>query len=264
MPSKTRRTSKPILAIEPINADSDAARITRPHNAVAERLGIAILGGDYVPGDTLPNEDEASGQMQVSRSAYREAIRTLAAKGLVRSRPKVGTRVTEPADWNLLDVDVLKWMFAREPAPRFIADLFALRLMVEPTAARLAAANWTEPSFRELRAAMDGLVSHEPSSEAWQNADKQFHEAIIRLADNAFLTTLSIAITTAVRLTTMYKLSEPGIINNSTVDHLRVYEAIAARDGALAEARVKTLIETARDLTVAIGQRPGRRRPSTT
>lgn len=256
-----KRDVEQIVTIEPVGAAG--TRETRPHNTVAARIGIAILAGDYRPDDTLPNEDEASAALNVSRSAYREAIRTLAAKGLVHSRPKVGTRVSVVARWNLLDVDVLTWLFAREPDERLLRDLFSIRQMVEPPAARLAAKNWTEETFAVLRDAMDGLIANEPSSEPWQQADKQFHETIILLADNAFLMTLANAITTAVRLTTQYKLREPGIVNNSTVDHLRVYEAIAARDGDRAADCVERLIKAARDLTFKTSRnaRKGNLRP---
>ncbi|HVI99491.1 MAG TPA: FadR/GntR family transcriptional regulator [Sphingomonas sp.] len=243
--------------IEPLN-EGDEPRITRPHNAVARRLGIAILAGDYVPGDLLANEEEASAGLNVSRGAYREAIRTLAAKGLVQSRPKIGTRINPIERWNLLDTDVLTWLFAREPDERLINDLFGLRLMVEPEAARLAALNWTEEEFPRLRAAMEGLIGFEPSSERWQQADKDFHDTIIRMAGNAFLTTLAGAITTAVRLTTKYKLRVPGEVANSTIEHLRVYEAISVRDGDLAAEQAYKLIEGARETTLYERRRAAR------
>jgi hypothetical protein len=55
------------------------------------------------PGDILDGEIDASDRLEVSRTAYREAVRILAAKGLVESRPKVGTRVSLPERWHLLD-----------------------------------------------------------------------------------------------------------------------------------------------------------------
>jgi DNA-binding FadR family transcriptional regulator len=71
-------------------------RPTRPlrlHGTIARKLGIAILAGEHAPGDLLESEIAASEQFEVSRTAYREAVRILAAKGLVDARPKVGTRI---------------------------------------------------------------------------------------------------------------------------------------------------------------------------
>jgi DNA-binding FadR family transcriptional regulator len=225
-------------------------RRKRPHNAIAEQIGVAILAGELAPGDTLANEDEASATLKVSRGAYREAIRTLAAKGLVQSRPKAGTKVCARGRWNLLDLDVLSWLFAREPDEKIIRDLFGLRMVIEPAAARLAAKAWTDHGFEALRQAMDMMVASEPSSEAWQQADKDFHETVIRLADNSFFTTLSAAISAAVRLTTKYKLRRPASVRNSTVEHLRVYEAIRSRDEELAGAQVEKLIRSALQSTL--------------
>lgn len=111
----------------------------RLHGAVAHKLGTAILSGDYAPGDTLSGEVEFSKSLDVSRSAYREAIQVLTAKGLVDSRPKIGTRVLPRSRWNLLDPDVLAWAFAGEPDLDFIRSLFELRGIIEPAAAALAA-----------------------------------------------------------------------------------------------------------------------------
>ncbi|MFZ2982205.1 MAG: GntR family transcriptional regulator, partial [Sphingobium sp.] len=92
----------------------------RLHGAIAHKLGIAILSGEFAPGDTLSGEVAFSEALDVSRSAYREAVRVLAAKGLVESRPKAGTRVLPRSRWNLLDPEVLAWAFAGEPDMAFI------------------------------------------------------------------------------------------------------------------------------------------------
>ena len=79
------------------------------HGQVVHELGRRIIGGQYAPGSVLPNEDALSAEFNVSRTALREATKMLAAKGLVESRPKVGTRVRPAGDWNTLDADVLAW-----------------------------------------------------------------------------------------------------------------------------------------------------------
>ena len=67
----------------------------------------------------LPNEAEWCKRLRMSRSAVREAIKMLKAKGLLHSRPKVGTRVEPRARWNLLDRDVLAWYMATPERARF-------------------------------------------------------------------------------------------------------------------------------------------------
>ena len=79
------------------------------HGAVVHEIGVRIIRGDLSPGEPLPTEDELGSQLGVSRTVLREALKVLAAKRLVESRPKTGTRVLDRSDWNLLDPDVLAW-----------------------------------------------------------------------------------------------------------------------------------------------------------
>src|ERR1041384_698122 len=81
------------------------------HGAVVHDIGVRIVRGDLQPGDPLPTEEELGSQLAVSRTVLREAVKVLAAKRLVDSRPKTGTRVLDRSDWNLLDPDVLAWQF---------------------------------------------------------------------------------------------------------------------------------------------------------
>ena len=102
-------------------------RSLRLHGTIARDLGVLIVSGRYKPGELLNGEIAASDQLHVSRGAYREAVRILAAKGLVESRPKVGTRISQPERWHLLDPDVLSWIFEFEPDDSLLNGLFELR-----------------------------------------------------------------------------------------------------------------------------------------
>src|SRR5579871_5277797 len=86
------------------------------HGQVAHDIGRRILGGLVKPGELLPSETELSQRLGVSRTALREAIKVLAGKGLIESRPKTGTRVRPRESWNFLDPDVLTWAFAGHAA----------------------------------------------------------------------------------------------------------------------------------------------------
>ena len=129
-------------------------RMRRLHETVTHDIGVAIVSGRYRPGDALSGEVASSEQLKVSRSAYREALRTLAAKGLVESRPKAGTRVSARARWNLLDPEVLAWFFETRPDEGFVNQLFELRMIVEPSAAALAAGRRTAAQLKSMAAAL--------------------------------------------------------------------------------------------------------------
>ena len=144
--TKPRDSSKTKLRRRPL----------RIHGTIAQDLGIEIVSGKRPAGELLDGEVAASGQLKVSRTAYREAIRILAAKGLVESRPKTGTRVSARKQWHLLDPDVLSWIFRNEPDDQILANLFELRRIIEPEAAALAAKRRTDLHLREMEKALAG------------------------------------------------------------------------------------------------------------
>jgi DNA-binding FadR family transcriptional regulator len=222
----------------------------RLHGALAYRLGVDILKGAYAPGETLPNEIDSSSSFDISRSAYREAIRILAAKGMVESRPKTGTRVTPRNRWNLLDPEVLGWMFETEPEPSFIKALFELRLITEPAAAELAALRRSEEDVESMRASLAVMKRETLTTEAGRRADLDFHHTLIHATQNEALASLSSSIEAAVSWTTRYKARHNGLTRDPIPDHERVLDAIAAGDGGAARWCMESLIRMAHDDTL--------------
>jgi DNA-binding FadR family transcriptional regulator len=217
----------------------------RLHGAVAHKLGLAILSGEYAPGDTLSGEVAFAEELQVSRSAYREAVQVLTAKGLVESRPKAGTRVLPRNRWNLLDPDVLAWAFAGEPDVKFVRDLFELRAIVEPAAARLAAERRDKADLKIMKDALAAMRRHTLGSEAGRAADRDFHNAILGATRNDALLVLTASIGAAVNWTTQFKQRSRALPRNPIPDHVRVYDAIAAGDPAAASEAMRVLVELA-------------------
>lgn len=221
----------------------------RHHGAIAKKLGTAILSGEYAPGEVLGSEVAFSEALGVSRTAYREAMQVLTAKGLVESKPKAGTRVLPRGRWNLLDPDVLAWAFAGEPDIQFIRDLFELRAIVEPAAAALAAARRDLADLQAIGHALDAMEHHTLASEAGRAADRDFHTAILRAAHNDALLVLSSSIGAAVNWTTQFKQRDRALPRNPIPDHRRVHDAIAAGDPEAARATMRVLVDLAQEDT---------------
>jgi DNA-binding FadR family transcriptional regulator len=212
---------------------------------VARALGIAILAGRHRPGDVLPGEIEFAEQLGVSRTAYREAIRILNAKGLVESRPKTGTRVSAKSRWNLLDPDILAWAFEGEPSEAFIRDLFELRMIVEPAAAALAAERRSGEDIARMGHALEEMGRHGLATEAGRAADQAFHNTILEAARNGPLLALSSSIAAAVTWTTIFKHRRRGIPRDPMADHRALYETILAGDPEAARAAMTDLVRLA-------------------
>jgi DNA-binding FadR family transcriptional regulator len=221
----------------------------RLHGAIARELGVAIAAGRYAPGQALPREVEYAGRLKVSRSAYREAIRMLAAKGLVESRPRTGTRVTPMSRWNLLDAEVLAWFFESEPSREIIEGLFELRMIVEPAAAALAAVRRSPEQLERMRAALQEMERATLKSEAGQSADRDFHQAVLEATGNPPLFSLASTIGAGVRWTTFYKQRKDALPPDPMPEHWRVFEGIEAGDPEAARAAMAALVEHALEQT---------------
>lgn len=232
-PPETRKKPRP---------EKGSAQI---HGSITRKLGIAIVSGKFEPGDTLLGEIEYAEKYRVSRSAYREAIRTLTAKGLVISRPKIGTRVSPRSRWSLLDPDVLGWMFETEPGEDFVADLFELRGVVEPAAAALAASRRDGKDLARMGHALEEMKTHSLATPEGREADQAFHNAILEATRNTPLMTLSSSIGAAVRWTTIFKQRHRALPRDPLPDHEAVYHAIANRDAEAARKAMAELIRLA-------------------
>lgn len=156
------------------------------HSTVAREIGSRILRGDYQPGVLLPNEADWCRTFKISRSVVRESIKILSAKGLVISRPKIGTRVEPRQRWNLLDPDILAW-YSKVPARRqFLESIQEMRYIIEPAAAALAAAHRTPEQMAAITSACADMGGAEVLAVRIA-ADIRFHMAILIAAGNEFL-----------------------------------------------------------------------------
>lgn len=217
----------------------------RLRGAVAHYLGTAIVSGRIAPGERLTGEVANSEALDVSRSAYREAVQVLTAKGLVESRPKAGTRVLPRSRWNMLDPAVLAWAFSGEPDLDFVRDLFELRAIVEPNAARLAAERRDKADIKAMKDALGKMRRHTLATEAGRAADRDFHDALLQATHNSTLVALSASIGAAVNWTTQFKQRARALPRDPLPDHVRVFDAIVAGDGEAASQAMRVLVDLA-------------------
>src|SRR5580692_1264683 len=169
--------------------------------ALVNRLGREIIRGRFGVGEVLPFEDALSSEHRISRTAVREAIKMLTAKGLVSSRPRRGTEVRPVSDWNLFDSDVLRWLRESPPDRKIVIELLELRLGFEPEAAALAARRADSRHLAHIRDAY-GLIQESGAGRYDPvEADCRFHAAIIAATSNRFYQPLGALVRTALSLT---------------------------------------------------------------
>ncbi|AGQ33481.1 L-lactate utilization operon repressor [Serratia liquefaciens] len=222
------------------NAQQQAAQRNLSY-LLAEKLGQQILAGDYQAGSILPGEMELGEQFGVSRTAVREAVKMLAAKGMLLPRPRIGTRVMPQSQWNFLDQDLLTWWMTKENFDQVMQHFLILRTSLEPQACSLAAANAsTQQTARlaELMAEMRALHV-QFDREHWIQVDTQFHQLIYEASGNPFLTSF------ANLFSSVYQSYFRAITGNEVIklqNHQAIVDAILAGDGAGALAACQILL----------------------
>ena len=215
------------------------------HGQIANELGLSIVRGLHKPGSVLPNEENLSKKLNVSRTVLREAVRSLAAKGMVKSRPRTGTRVCERSNWNMLDPDILTWLVNVGPIEDVAGKLYEMRRIIEPAAASLAATHRSkdciaalETAYRDMKEAGDVIEDgHEP--------DLRFHVTILLATENPFLASFGALIETGLIAAFRISKSFPGAPQEFLPHHLTVLEAIRAGDSAGAHSAMSQLIRDA-------------------
>src|SRR5450432_2463662 len=131
--------AKPVMPRPPRLNRLNTDRAMSSHDQIAAILGTEILKGVHRAGDNMPPEPDLIKRFQVSRTVMREVTKTLAAKGFVVSKTRVGTRVRDPVHWNFFDADVLAWRVRIGLDDEFMRSLTEIRRALEPAAASLAA-----------------------------------------------------------------------------------------------------------------------------
>jgi DNA-binding FadR family transcriptional regulator len=213
---------------------------------VLETLGKRILSGHYPEETALPTEAKLAAEFGVSRTALREAIKMLAAKGLLVSRQRAGTIVQQASRWNRLDSDVLDWASGFEPDPGFLRGLIDARRAIEPAAARLASQRATSRDLAEIETAYNAMVAaREIDLAAWTEADVAFHTAVLHASANPVFVALVGLISQALAQSIRISTAASGNYGATLSAHWDVLEAIRLRQPDLAASRMLALIDRA-------------------
>ncbi|HHW9381245.1 TPA: FadR/GntR family transcriptional regulator [Salmonella enterica] len=231
----------------PLSAQQLAAQKNLSY-VLAEKLAQRILKGDYAPGTILPGEIELGEQYGVSRTAVREAVKTLTAKGMVLPRPRIGTRVMPQGNWNFLDQELLTWWMTEENFHQVVDHFLVMRISLEPQACLLAATLGTPEQKARLNALMEEMVALKKhfKRERWIEVDMAWHEHIYEMSANPFL------ISFATLFHSVYHTYFTSITYNEVVKldlHQAIVDAIADGDGECA-------FQACQALLIAPNERP--------
>ncbi|MEM9476928.1 MAG: GntR family transcriptional regulator [Pseudomonadota bacterium] len=192
--------------------------------ATYDVLVAAIRSGDYAPGDRL-RETEIAERLSLSRTPIREALRRLEADGIVEHRPRIGAAV-------------------RALSYAEVVELYEMRLVLERTAAELAARHAVSAEVDTLDALNAQIAECLSDSAQAAAINQQFHQGLYRAGRNRFLMEATRAMTNALLLLGPTTLADEERIAVVCHQHQAIIDAIRSRDeeaaGAAAEAHLQT------------------------
>ena len=173
-------------------------------------------------------------------------MKSLVAKGLIQTGPKVGTHVMPSDQWNWFDPDVIAWQAKAGLTPEFVRDLQDLRRIVEPAAMRLAAERATTQDIQGIEEAFAGMKHAVFEGGDYVTHDLRFHLGLLRASRNRMLMQMSRALGALLR--TSFEIStrrKDGPLLSLPM-HRAVLDAVIAHDPDAAEKAVRVLIDSAK------------------
>jgi DNA-binding FadR family transcriptional regulator len=205
----------------------------RLYQQIADDLEQLILDGTFPPESRLPSEQELADRYSVSRNVIREALKSLKEKGLVSIRTGSGTFVRRPT---VKPISEALHRFVRHSIDDFsIAHFYEIRRMIEPENASLAALRATEADMVAILTPFRIMEQHQTESEAWSQADLEFHRAIAAATHNPLLLSIIDALIDPLLKVISAGHAEPRGTQAGLVAHRSILHAIQAHDPDLAK-----------------------------
>lgn len=213
------------------------------HSKTLHHLGEAIVAGHYSTGKSVPPEPVLCASLGVSRTVLRETVKSLVAKGLLSTGPKVGTRVLSEDHWNWLDPDVLAWQFRVGFSSEFLHSVCELRRVVEPHCLRLAAERATAEQLVELQAAFHRMQQAVAAGLDDLSEDLHFHHLLLKAGGNRLLGQMSRLLQALLRAGYERLGRRPAVPDSQLPWHAAVLAALVARDPERAQRAMGALID---------------------
>jgi GntR family transcriptional repressor for pyruvate dehydrogenase complex len=213
------------------------------YEQIVQQIEESILQGALKPGDQLPAERELAQRFGVSRTAVREAVKTLREKGLVEAYSGRGTFITDGTSQAMREsLDLMVRIGQTEGLPHLVE----VRVIVEPEIAAMAAIRAQEPDLAGLREAVALMDRAQKDPEAYIEADLDFHLSLAEAAANPLILALLDSIVGLLREQRMRIFDVEGGPQRGQYHHKRILEAVERRDPEMARLAMRAHLEQVR------------------
>jgi GntR family transcriptional repressor for pyruvate dehydrogenase complex len=212
-----------------------------PDEAIATIRSL-IQSGELKPGTRLPPEQQLAARLGLSRNSMREAVRALESARVLDVRRGDGSYVTSLAPALLLEglgfaIDLLQ--------DTSLLEVVEVRRMLEPVATGAAAARITDEALAELHGILDKMYATQDVSEQMVHYDILFHRTVIAANGNETLSSVIEALSSKTLRARVWRgVLDAGAATRTLAEHQAIYDALAARDAALAHSAALLHINT--------------------
>jgi DNA-binding FadR family transcriptional regulator len=201
--------------------------------ALTAELVERIVGGTYPPGSVLPAEPVLCETYSVSRTVVRESVKILQEKRLVQVRQGSGTVVNAPAMWDLLDEQVLAAAIAVDKDLTVLDDVVVTRRLLEADMANVAARSADAQVLQRMLAFVELMDEHVEDADTFHEHDAAFHDVIMQSSGNRIGRAVVRSLQHQVANIDRYVgRTDRALREEANRGHRRIYERIAAKDGA--------------------------------
>lgn len=214
---------------------------TKLYEEISKQIITLINSGELKPGDKLPPERTLAEQLNVSRTAIREALRALESMGYIESKVGGGTFVREISLENI--INPVSAMFQNDE--KLLKDLIAVRLLLETEMASLAAKNITPEKAAKIEEALNLMRKEISNGEIGLRGENSFHTALAETSGNSAMSLISDMCTELLSKTRYATLEMPGQPEQTLSDHISIYEAVVTGDSRLAAKRMREHLNSA-------------------
>ncbi|MDQ0260857.1 FadR/GntR family transcriptional regulator [Sinomonas atrocyanea] len=213
------------------------------HTKLVESLGSAIAEGALAEGSVIQIE-ELEERYAVSRSVVREALRVLAAMGLVAMRRRLGIQILPANEWNVFAPRVIQWRLASAGRFAQLRSLTELRGAVEPEAARLAATRASEGETAQLLELAGELwaAGQSEDAERFLRVDTEFHRFILAASGNEMFAALHPSVAEVLAGRTHFGLMPSRPHPDALQLHMDVAAAVQRSDPDAAYAAMRAIM----------------------
>ncbi len=208
---------------------------TRLYEEIVKQLLGLIESGELKPGDKLPPERQLAQELQVSRTAIREALRSMESMGYIESKVGGGTYIKAISLDNVLN----PFSGVLSQDKKLMKELLEVRQLLESEIALLASKRATQLDLDNMQKALEDMREDIESGGIGLNGDNAFHNELAKAADNSAMSKILGLCEELLSRTRESTLRIPGQPIKSLEDHLEIFEAVKNKDADTAQQLMK-------------------------